>query len=289
MRFLVKNRPSPAMVVACLALSVSLAGSGYAAIKLPKNSVGAEQLKKNAVTGPKIKANAVNGAKVANNSLRGADVNEATLGTVPRAASAAPSGPASGALAGTYPNPALADGAVTSAKIAAGAVGVSKFGVIPAVRASRGGTSQTIPTGGTVKDVTFDNETFDTANLHNTTTNNHQLVAPVAGVYQITGNVRWEGNATGTRFVDITTSSGGRIASVWTPTASTFNTDQSISAAYALAAGETVSLQVFQNSGISLDLVKDGTDDPNLSMVWVGPSTVGVPGHPARPAGPSIP
>jgi hypothetical protein len=76
------------MVVACLALSVALGGTSYAAIKLPKNSVGTKQLKKNAVSGPKIKANAVTGAKVANNSLTGADVNEPTLGAVPSATNA---------------------------------------------------------------------------------------------------------------------------------------------------------------------------------------------------------
>jgi hypothetical protein len=78
MRFLVKHRPSPAMVVACLALSVSLAGSGYAAIKLPKNSVGTKQLKKHAVTSPKIK----------NDAVTGVDVKEASLGTVPSATNA---------------------------------------------------------------------------------------------------------------------------------------------------------------------------------------------------------
>jgi hypothetical protein len=77
------------MVVACIALSVALGGTSFAAIQaLPKNSVGTKQLKKNAVTNPKIKANAVNGAKVANNSLTGADVNEASLGTVPSATNA---------------------------------------------------------------------------------------------------------------------------------------------------------------------------------------------------------
>lgn len=280
MKQLSNFRPSPAMVVACIALTVALGGTSVAAIQaLPRNSVGTKQLKRNAV----------NGAKVANNSLRGADVNEASLGTVPRAANAVPSGAAGGALAGTYPNPALADGSVTSTKIAAGAVGVSKFGVIPAARASRGDVPQTIPTGGTVKDVLFDSETFDTANLHSTTTNSHQLVAPIAGVYQITGNVRWEGNAAGTRFVDITTSAGGRIASVWSAPPSTFNTDQSISATYVLNTGQSVFLQVFQNSGVSLNLVKDGTDDPNLSMVWIGPATAGAPGIPARPARPAVP
>ena len=49
------RRPSPAMVVACLALIVALGGTGYAAIKLPANSVGTAQLQKNAVTSAKVK------------------------------------------------------------------------------------------------------------------------------------------------------------------------------------------------------------------------------------------
>jgi hypothetical protein len=43
-------RPSPAMVVASIALTVALGGTSYAAIRLPKNSVGTKQLRKNAVT-----------------------------------------------------------------------------------------------------------------------------------------------------------------------------------------------------------------------------------------------
>lgn len=48
-------RPSPALVVASIALAVSLGGTGYAAFKLPVNSVGTAQLKKNAVTSLKVK------------------------------------------------------------------------------------------------------------------------------------------------------------------------------------------------------------------------------------------
>jgi hypothetical protein len=55
MKLLTSLRPSPAMVVACIALAVALGGTSYAAIKLPKNSVGTRQLKKNAVTSPKVK------------------------------------------------------------------------------------------------------------------------------------------------------------------------------------------------------------------------------------------
>jgi hypothetical protein len=62
-------RPSPAMVVACLALAVSLGGVGYAAIKLPKNSVGTVQLRTGAVTSKKVR----------NHSLVAADFRRGVL------------------------------------------------------------------------------------------------------------------------------------------------------------------------------------------------------------------
>ena len=49
------RRPSPPMVVALVALLAALAGTSYAAVQLPANSVGTKQLKKNAVTGKKVK------------------------------------------------------------------------------------------------------------------------------------------------------------------------------------------------------------------------------------------
>ena len=49
------QRPSPAMAVALLALFVALGGAGYAAVRLPKNSVGPKQLKRNAVRSAKVK------------------------------------------------------------------------------------------------------------------------------------------------------------------------------------------------------------------------------------------
>ena len=52
-----------ANVMATIAVFIALGGASYAALKLPKNSVGAKQ----------IKDNAVNGSKVANGSLAGQD------------------------------------------------------------------------------------------------------------------------------------------------------------------------------------------------------------------------
>jgi hypothetical protein len=82
------GRPSPAMVVAVIALIVALGGTAFAANQLGKNSVGPRQLKRSAVTTGKIANNAVNGAKVANGSLSGEDINVGALGTVPAATNA---------------------------------------------------------------------------------------------------------------------------------------------------------------------------------------------------------
>jgi hypothetical protein len=49
------RRPSPALVVASLALLVALAGTGYAAVVLPRNSVGPMQLRNGAVSSLKVK------------------------------------------------------------------------------------------------------------------------------------------------------------------------------------------------------------------------------------------
>lgn len=94
--------PTPATVIACLALFVALGGSAYA---VTANSVGSKQLKRNAVTAPKIKKNAVTApkirggavtaakiktnavttAKLLDDAVTGAKVREDTLGTVPSA------------------------------------------------------------------------------------------------------------------------------------------------------------------------------------------------------------
>ena len=47
-------KPSPAIAISSVALIVALAGTSYAAISLPANSVGTAQLRKGAVTQQKI-------------------------------------------------------------------------------------------------------------------------------------------------------------------------------------------------------------------------------------------
>lgn len=83
------HRPSPAMVVACVALAVALGGTSYAATSLPRNSVGTPQLKRNAVTSVKLHKNSVTSVKVKNHSLRAIDFARNQLPAGP----AGPAGP----------------------------------------------------------------------------------------------------------------------------------------------------------------------------------------------------
>jgi hypothetical protein len=73
------------MIVACLALAVSLGGTGIAAVTsvLPRNSVGTAQLKNSAVTSLKVK----------NGSLTRSDLSPGVLTPGPQGAQG-PSGPA---------------------------------------------------------------------------------------------------------------------------------------------------------------------------------------------------
>ena len=83
-----RRRLSFANVMSVIAVFIALGGTGFAAFKLPKNSVGTKQLKKNAVTTAKIKNQAITGAKVKNGTLTGTQINASTLGTVPTAQTA---------------------------------------------------------------------------------------------------------------------------------------------------------------------------------------------------------
>ena len=103
------RRPSPAMVVACLALLVALGGTGMAATQLARNSVGTPQLKDRAVSNSKIRNNAVNSAKVAARSLLRSDFAPGQLPAGP----VGPQGPAGPAGAAGPAGPAGVIGAIT--------------------------------------------------------------------------------------------------------------------------------------------------------------------------------
>jgi len=104
------RRPSPAIVIACLALLVALGGTSVAAVnQLGRNTVGPLQLQTGAVTNPKLRNNAVNSAKVAPRSLLRSDFAPGQLPAGPTG----PQGPAGPAGAAGPAGPAGVIGAIT--------------------------------------------------------------------------------------------------------------------------------------------------------------------------------
>ena len=107
------RRPSPAMVVACLALLVALGGTSVAAVnQLGRNTVDTPQLVNGAVTNPKIRNNAINSSKVANRSLLRSDFAPGQLPAGP-VGPQGPAGPTGAAGAAGAAGPAGVIGAVT--------------------------------------------------------------------------------------------------------------------------------------------------------------------------------
>ena len=111
MTWIFRRRPSPAMIVACLALLASLGGTSIAAVSqlVPRNSVGTAQLRDGAVTNVKVRSNAITSAKVQNRSLLRGDFAPGQLPAGPTG----PQGPTGLAGAAGPAGPAGVIGAIT--------------------------------------------------------------------------------------------------------------------------------------------------------------------------------
>src|SRR4051794_21020762 len=71
----IRSRLSFANVTACLALFVALGGTGYAAIKLPRNSVGSAQIRSGAVRSSELHKSAVTSGAIRNGSIQSTDMS----------------------------------------------------------------------------------------------------------------------------------------------------------------------------------------------------------------------
>lgn len=84
-----RRRPSPALVVASVALAAALGGTGYSAIVLPANSVGTKQLQNGSVVATKVKSHSLVAA-----NFRSGQLPAGPKGADGLAGAAGPAGPA---------------------------------------------------------------------------------------------------------------------------------------------------------------------------------------------------
>lgn len=231
------RRPSPALVIAVLALVAALTGTAVAEVattaRLDKKEK--KQVRKIA-------------KKIAKKQ-------------------------AAKAVAAEFPIEAsqLADGAVNAAKVQNGALGTGEFSSsIPAAHVTRT-SPQSIPNG-TVTTLGFNSERYDTAAMHNNATNNSRLTAPVTGIYAVTAQVEWDSNMDGGRNLALEKNGvENPLARASTAPSGDVPVQQEVTTQVRLQAGDFVRAQVEQSSSGFLDVVKDPDYTPEFSMTWLAP------------------
>jgi hypothetical protein len=83
------HKPTPALMISIVALIVALGGTGYAALNVPKSSVGTAQLRDGAVSTRKLQNGAVTAAKINARKLTAANALHANRSDVAKTATTA--------------------------------------------------------------------------------------------------------------------------------------------------------------------------------------------------------
>ena len=110
MKSILRRRPSPALVISCIALFVSLGGVSYG---VATGFIDSREIKNNSVRSADIRNSNVEGRDVAQNTLKGADISEQDLSKVPSASVADTAGTAGTASTAATAGSAGSVGGVT--------------------------------------------------------------------------------------------------------------------------------------------------------------------------------
>ena len=210
-------------------------------------------------------SNTVFSDDIVDNQVKSADVRDDTLS----GGGLAPADLRAGSVGASE----VADDSLTGADILNGSLGPTEFGTIPAARATQLGKPdhRRIYSDGHLAR----QRGFDTASLHDTATNNSRLTAPVAGVYQINGQVHWDNDAAGVRQLQIEKNRGTghakTIAEEMETASDADDMTQDVSTISRLSAGDHVELRVVQTfTGTDVDTLAVPGNAPELSMAWIG-------------------
>lgn len=123
-----------------------------------------------------------------------------------------------------------------------------------------------------VANVAFNSERYDNDTIHDNVTNNSRLTCQTAGIYDIRAQVEFAHNVTGIRVLYITLNAITIVAelTLYAINAATVPTAMQVGCQYALSVGDYVIVQVFQNSGVALNIQASNNYSPDFSMIRVG-------------------
>jgi len=173
-----------------------------------------------------------------------------------------------GAKYGVYSNGSLGIASGDSLKCA-GCVSRADLGPVPAARVWA--SSCQVSNSNLGQTLAYDNEDFDTANIHSTTSNTSRLTAPVSGIYEVSAGMFWPNPGTserglhivfdGSKNIDITDEqpSGGALLA------------QTVDTLYKFNAGDYATILVYQGTAGTLEACGDDSF-AWASMHWVSPS-----------------
>ena len=253
-----QRRPSPAMIVALIALLMSLGGTATAAGMLITSKdiqngtirlVDLNKKTRKQLTAHAQRATRASEADSATHADSADSVTDATTGNAIGASSA----PIAGNLL-----PLSADGHFPSS-------------VLPNIAARiYNSTDELVPlqiAGGPVMHLSFDRVSFDTANLYDPS-HPTRLRAPIAGVYVINANVSWQvTGAFGLNRAVVVYVNGHAISIDQRPPAE--ETRQVVTTIYRLNAGDEVEVGVGQDEASTLNADAVGDYAPSLAMAWI--------------------
>lgn len=128
-------------------------------------------------------------------------------------------------------------------------------------------------------DQTISNSSFTTINFGSSrwdtnsfwsAGNPGRVTASTAGIYLITGHVRWEGNATGERVIKLRINNTTDIAFQEVAATNSAPLEISIATVYQLAASDFVQLLGYQNTGGNLDILSEGNFSAEITITKIG-------------------
>jgi hypothetical protein len=225
---------------------------------LANGSVKAAQIATGAVGKTELAAGAVGSDELAAGAVRAADIANGSIG----ASKLAPNSIGKGQIA---------PGGVGASELANGSVGVAELAPLPGARVYRSAPIA-IPSG-QITELPMTDAAYTQGGVW-ATNQPTRLTAPVAGVYSITGGVRFEAAGAGTRGVwivrsgDVTAAFDGQQQPAVTEGGQP--TQISVSAIVYLNAGESISLAARQYSGADLQVLGTGQQTA-LALQFLSP------------------